>query len=159
MSLTDTAAVAKLGVGNSGITADAALSRSYFETEGGAFFDTDTATVAKLRIDNGLFPLLSGDKLALLAVRVKNALIFADIGTGTAFYAAVRVDLMLFLHLTADSHDRADLSTVVTALASVTDFIRHIIYLPFRNQPRFLIPSLLSVASVGTPFSDQPRIE
>ena len=126
MSLADTAAVADLGVFKHGNAVEGIfLAGNNLEAVNRAFLRADTAAVAELGINNGLLPLLLGDELAGLAVFVENALVFADMGASSAVDAAVGVYLVLFLHFAGDSHDGADLRAVVTALASIGNFISH----------------------------------
>ena len=128
MSYADTAAVAVIRSCEHGDAVNCAfLCRLNLKTEGGTFLCADAAAVAYIGIDNGLLPLLLGNKLACLAFAVKNDLVFADLAACAAVNAAVGVNLMLLLHITADCHYGTNLCAVIAAFASIGNFICHIL--------------------------------
>lgn len=120
-SLADTAAVADLGIDQGGNAVD------NLKAESGALLSTETAAVADLLVDNRLLTLVFGNELKRLALGILNALVFADYAAGTAVNAAVGVNLMLLLHFAGDCSHRADLIAVIAALASIGNFICHVI--------------------------------
>ncbi len=128
MSYADTAAVALIRSCKHGYAVDCAfLEGCNLKTEGGAFLGADTAAVTYISVDNGLLPLLLGNKLACLAFAVMNDLVFADLAACAAVNAAVGVNLMLLLHITADCHYGTNLCAVIAAFASIGNFICHIL--------------------------------